>query len=315
MGFLLQRAQDRRHFQRSAVDLSKRKLRRQRHSAAHCNSGLEDWAEAPLAIAGVLGPTAAQSMVRQAILAELRSDALLGGENAAVSTDANCQVDTRFVRGKERTLFGELNQRDGGENRFARKGDCKHFDEFNEMRAAETSFAKARAEEVRAVNENSDHDQLWRPGRQSLRFSDRPREPFSQDDAEDAEEARAPIASASSSDADAEEEAQLLRDCRLDQLRTAILGALAGPHLPEDAQTGAGSADGDAAIVFAQGDLSDLRIKDMHQSMVGHDRVSGNAARGTAFGDGLVDLRLDDMHREALSDLRRRFTTTQNFKE
>merc|ERR1712194_977261 len=70
-GFLLQRTEDRRRFRKDLADLSRPESHIRWQSEA--DTGLESWAETQMVIASVLGPSAAQSMVRQTVLSELRA--------------------------------------------------------------------------------------------------------------------------------------------------------------------------------------------------------------------------------------------------
>jgi len=225
--FLFQRSQDRRRFHKDASALSKRQSRRPQPAAVD-EAGLASWAEAPLAIAGVLGPTAAQSAVRQAVFAELCN---------GMPTVSNSQT-------------------------------CDSVQDGCKMHARPQHVASRAESEVRTIPT---------PVR-----SERQR--------------KASTSSVSSSDAEVDSETRIVRDNRLDQLRAAVMGALADPldSFPADGY----SESRDSPIMFARGGLEEQKLQDMRLNV-----LTENYLPTTVSYDGLLDAKLDDMHREALGEL------------
>jgi len=316
---LLQRAEDRRRFHKDAAELSRRQSRGQQNDAP-CADGLRSWADAPLAIAGVLGPTEAQSLVRQAILAELRGDA--ADRNAtAISAAAPyaCEGGAEVTS----STFTRAEKRQGANATSCREDQqCRGTGSATFGRFRERYGAAARHEEV-----------------QFPQRSDRT--------------CKSPGLSGSSSDAEEESSAlsdtQVLRDCRLDQLRAAVLGALTDSVDAESLHAGADFGGGDAPIVFAHGDYEDSMLADLRRDVLRDarptvdnymlagpkdpqlDSVRREVLREhnymptmtkdpqldgtrrevlrehnympTMSKDGLLGAKLDDMHREALGDL------------
>lgn len=283
--FLLQRAEDKHRFHKDSAELSKREGHRQQHRAACSDVGKEAWAEIPLAIAGVLGPSAAQSLVRQAVLAELRVDlARQNSMDTSIPADSCERHRGVALASKENRRLASV-QSSGDDFQFRLAG--------NRLPGVMASASADRCQDYHAS------DVFATPYAEIERIA-----------ASGHWNSSAPVASASSSDGEAETEAQLLRDCRLDQLREAVLGALAEPLPSQAAQATATFGSEERPMVFTRGDLSDLKLQDMHQETVGdlafhHDNMRNNSAK-----DGLFDSLLDDMHREALGDLRLRMTST-----
>lgn len=280
--FLLQRAEDKHRFHKDAADLTKREVDQQRHRAACSTVGKESWADIPLAIAGVMGPSAAQSLVRQAVLAELRVD--LARQN---SMDATC-IAHSCERHGEVAPSSKENRRVAS---FQSSGDDfplrlagNRFPGLMAPANAEQSDATPYAEIERIASSGQ-----WNSTANSTAL----------------------VASASSSDGEAETEAQLLRDCRLDQLREAVLGVLAEPLPSQAMQVTATFGSEEQPMVLTRGGLPDLKLQKMHQETVeaAGDLAFYNMQRSAAT-DRLFDSRLDDMHREALGDLRLRMTST-----
>jgi len=265
--FLLRRAEDKRKFRSDARELSSRRpahrSQPQEVDASSRELGMEMWAEAPLAVAGALGPTAAQSMVRQAVWEELRACAREAANTAAPASAGTtpCLNLPALQIGAARQLADISNS----ENRQPCPQDeistgSWKTQEFS-MEDENAGVWKAAASHV-SEQPPSDLGILWHTMPQPV--------------------------SPTSSDEEAEAEAQLLRVGRLEELRADILGTLGGT---------------------TEAYLADLP----DQASLQHPTMSlGHAQGGALHGSELeasprlgsfLDVRLDEMHREALADL------------
>merc|ERR1712039_114001 len=108
--------------------------------------------------------------------------------------------------------------------------------------------------------------------------------------------------SVQSSDEEVDTEAQLLRANRLEQLRTAVLGALAGStesstkhevsELPRDRQHRS------LPPRFVRGELPDSRLNDLSRDCIGNSGSSAEASLGVRTRNVVFDMKIDEMHRE-----------------
>merc|ERR1719265_3030006 len=169
------------------------RLSRQVTGALFPGEALADdgWTDIPMAISGALGPTEAQSLVRQTILAELGGDVLHGHNKASMASKASSKQQAWMEEGKTASTTAYA------------KMDTASF-------LVAALAATESAEDNWATYTNT-------PGKG--------RSPVLQRSGEEASSSPDP----SETGGDSEAEAQMLRDCRLDQLRSAILGALDSP--------------------------------------------------------------------------------------
>ena len=100
--------------------------------------------------------------------------------------------------------------------------------------------------------------------------------------------------SASASSSDGEGEAQLLRDCRLDQLRAAVLGVLAEEPRATSTSQRASALGGEDTLDIIPGDLPDLRLDEMRREAFQNLHDDGDDSPAHAAQD-------DDLHSSARS--------------
>eukprot|EP00927_Polykrikos_kofoidii_P043531 TRINITY_DN37597_c0_g1_i1.p1 TRINITY_DN37597_c0_g1~~TRINITY_DN37597_c0_g1_i1.p1 ORF type:complete len:635 (+),score=86.63 TRINITY_DN37597_c0_g1_i1:207-1907(+) len=287
--FLLRRAEDRRRFRTAATVLASRRPRLRASTEAapenpeNQNELLKSFVdccgqnmhtEAELTITGILGPSAAQSLVRQALLAELRPGSeCIGGYG---------ELSHFCMNDHQGSTCKGVSQPAGAPHlatRFPGLQACAERSPSSEIGAAMSGEAVSEMLSVfpRQTGPSAGVNDL-NSGSMDIdvtAFNGA----FLTDDTAFAEEA----------------EAELLRVERLEALRAAVLGVLSSPP-SQPPRTG--------LLAFGGGELgvgsSDDSGGDASKVRVPVDFVNAGASEGLAPTEGR---HLDDMRREALDDL------------
>lgn len=302
---LLRRAEDRRRFRSAAAALAARRPRPRGAVAGdeeeddHVvvdHTGLDVRMNPELTIAGVLGPSAAQSLVRQALLAELGGDpAILGGD----SGERGCNRPTSSMA----TALGAEVSREASIARLASRLTGLQAQVASSPPPPETGTATKGQDasetlDARDVLRRASGDEPPGGGANRALFATESAT-FGADDG----------ARAAEDTAFAEEaEAELLRVERLETLRAAVLGVLSSspsqpPMLGQPRRAAGGGGGGEGCGGASRGGGSDAAAP-AATDLVDAARPALVPWHGPSGGWGPAEARrLDEMRREALDDL------------